>query len=110
MASNRAYYYWSQDYKSKSGETLDDCFRKYGTGVQYFKRGNFNLAMECVFLSDEYDFGNSWCMRCYQRESGNNIPVGLYEKNPKEKIFGHHELNPISVAQNKDMESPVKAA
>lgn len=103
-----SYYYWSDTSQNDKGETLDQCFRRYGTGVQRFMMGGYNLVMECVFLDERYDFGHSWCMRCYQSETGKNIPVRLYEKDPKEKIYGVHDLNPIIPEANKI--SDVKAA
>jgi hypothetical protein len=99
--NSKNYYYWSKTYQNDKGETLIQCFDKYGTGVQNFVKDGYNLVMECVFLDEHYNYGHSWCMRLYQLETGKNIPVRLYEKNPEEKIYGHHDLNPMCAAANK---------
>lgn len=94
MSIANTYYYWSTTFCNENGDNLEICFNKFGTGTQVLPFGE-NFIMEVVYLDERKDFGNSWCLRCYNKQTGKNIPVGLYEKNPDEKIYGNKDLNPI---------------
>jgi len=85
------YYYWDNSEKNKNDETLQECFDKYGTGIQNL---NSFIMMECIYLDDKQDFGYSWMLRCYDIQTGKNVPVKLYEQH---KVFGSHKLNPLKI-------------
>lgn len=81
------YYYWDNNRRNKKGETLQECFDKYGTGVQNMDK---TAKYEVIFLDETRDFGYSWMLRMYSRQTGDNISVRLYEL---DKVYGHHPLN-----------------
>jgi hypothetical protein len=82
------YYYWDNNYINDKGENLQECFDKYGTGIQNM---NKQVRYEVIFLDETKSFGNSWMLRAYSRQTGDNVPVTLYEK---DKVYGKHVLNP----------------
>lgn len=79
-----SYYYWDDQFVTSTGETLGYCYEKYGAGYQDIGKG---IRMECIFLDINKSFGNSWCLRAYQR--GRNVPIKLYEQH---KVYGKHNL------------------
>ena len=71
------YHYWDANHLNKDGETLEECDKKYGRGKQTVKPG---IIMEVIFLSKKRDFGYSWCLKCYHKQTGQNVPVTAYEQ------------------------------
>lgn len=86
MSTVKSYYYWSDTYRNNDGDNLEKCVEKFGTGKQ--KLPHKNILMEVIFLDEKHSFGYSWCLRCYNKKTGQNVPVSLYEKNPEEKRYG----------------------
>lgn len=87
MSNSEQYYYWDYSFLNNQGLTLKECFVNFGTGTQNL---NKQIRMEVIFLDDTQDFGNSWCLRCYDRSTKQNIPVRLYEQKPHNKVYGRH--------------------
>jgi len=80
-----SYYYWDNEFKTELGETLMECYQKYGLGKQNIKRNHLNYIMDVIFLDDRLNYGNSWCLKMYNKKRGTNIPMTLYEEH---KIYG----------------------
>lgn len=76
------YYYWDNEFYNKEGQTLRQCLDQYGIGKQKLGKG---VVMEVIFLDKKKDFGYSWCLRCYNKESGKNIVVRLYDNS---RVYG----------------------
>jgi hypothetical protein len=87
MASEGHYYYWDESFRNRNGETLQQCLTSYGVGVQRLPNLGRDIWMAVIFLSAKRKFGYSWCLRCYRRPSGANIPVQLYE-NKNARVYG----------------------
>uniref|UniRef100_A0A6C0JTZ9 Uncharacterized protein n=1 Tax=viral metagenome TaxID=1070528 RepID=A0A6C0JTZ9_9ZZZZ len=87
-----SYYYWDDEMTNKKGETLQQCFEKYGTGVQKDKLDNIKFIMDVVYLDDTYSFGYSWCLRMIDARTRKNIKMRQYEQHA---CPGVHALNPI---------------
>ena len=77
-----SYHYWDPDFRTAEGLTLQQCLDKYGTGTQNMGR---NIHYQVIFLDAKRDYGNSWMLRCFNRATGENVPVRLYED---KKCFG----------------------
>jgi hypothetical protein len=78
MAPNAlTYHYWDDNFRNDEGKTLQECLNLYGTGSQ--KVHDKDIIMTVIFLSVEKTFGKSWCLICYNKKTGANIPVRLYE-------------------------------
>lgn len=84
-----SYYYWNDEFKTEKGETLIECHRKYGLGKQRITKNYIHYIMDVIFLDERKTFGNSWCIRLYNKKRGTNIPVTLCEP---DKIYGQCPL------------------
>lgn len=93
----KPYYYWSNTFRNKKGESLSICLEKYGTGVSILPPKIGNFVVEFIFLDKSRNFAKTWCLRCYDLETGINLPVKIYEENPDEKIYGKPKLNPVKI-------------
>lgn len=72
------YYYWDNNFKNQLGEDLETCKAKYGLGKQNL---NKNVRYEVIFLDANKDFGNSWMLKMFNRQTGDNVEVTAYKDN-----------------------------
>ena len=80
-----SYYYWDKEFTNYQGETLLECRDKYGFGSQKVPILDVEYIMDVIFLDKRHSFGNSWCLRLYDKDTDLNMPVKLYENN---KVYG----------------------
>ena len=77
MSSLEAFYYWSDVERNKAGESLQECYDKYGTGG--WESAAKDMGVQLVFLDATRDAGCSWLAQMNRPSTGEYAKVHLHE-------------------------------
>ena len=72
-----AFYYWSDTERNKAGESLQECYDKYGTGG--WESAAKDMRVQLVFLDATRDDGCSWLAQMVRPSTGEYANVRVHE-------------------------------
>jgi hypothetical protein len=87
------WFYWSDKERNRDGESLRECFAKYGTGRN--SGDDYELETGFLFLDGSRSDKYSWLLWVKDAETGNQMTARLYEEDPDTyRVQGRVKLPP----------------
>ena len=75
--------YYSEVFRNKENESLEECLEKYGTGSQSGDTKNgVRVRTHLIYLDDTRSAGCSWLFRIEKQTGRTFIPARLYRDDP----------------------------
>ena len=75
--------YYSEVFRNKENESLEECLEKYGTGSQSGDTKNgVRVRTHLIYLDDTRSAGCSWLFRIEKQAGRTFIPARLYRDDP----------------------------